>query len=374
MSRLAPKPIRQLAALIGGSPAIVAIRWEIEQIADSAASVLITGPSGSGKDVAAELLHQKSRRAGSPYVALNCAAVAADLLESEMFGHEAGAFTGATKARVGRFEGADGGTLFLDEVGDMPPAMQAKLLRALETRVIERVGGMIPIAVEVRLVAATSVDLHAAIDRGMFRADLLYRLDVIRIEMPPLADRPQDIPLLIEHFCRSAGVPTIRFGMGALALLLDHPWPGNVRELKNFVERARARHPGQIIDRDTVPRLLRPRTASVTPAPDPAAKPWYDHQRDRRRNPGGPPSSDHAADGDGAPATALHGLGAMALPRLDSGHAVDLRQLLADLELAYIRAALDACGGTIAGSARLLGLQRTTLIEKMRRLHITPSG
>ncbi len=148
----------------------------------------------------AQLLHQRSCRATRPYIALNCAAVAADLLESEMFGHEAGAFTGAVKSRPGRFEAAHGGTLFLDEVGDMALAMQAKLLRVLETRVVERVGGMLPIAVDVRLIAATSVALFAAIERGSFRSDLLYRLDVVRIEMPALADRVEDIPLLLQHF------------------------------------------------------------------------------------------------------------------------------------------------------------------------------
>ncbi|MBB6226330.1 DNA-binding NtrC family response regulator [Polymorphobacter multimanifer] len=333
---------------------MVAIRNEIDKVADSPASVLITGPSGSGKDVAAQLLHQKSRRAGAPYIALNCAAVAADLLESEMFGHEAGAFTGATRARTGRFEAAHTGTLFLDEVGDMPLAMQAKLLRALETRVVERVGGMIPITVEVRLISATSVDLLAAIDRGLFRSDLLYRLDVIRIEMPPLADRPQDIPLLVEHFCLTAGAPPIRFEKAAMALLMDHPWAGNVRELKNFVERTRAHHPGEVITRDALPRLLRPTGASVV---------------------GGSVVGGSATRVTETMNDVLGGtLPPMTLPQLDPGHGVDLRQLIADLEQAYIRAALSACGGTIAGSARLLGLQRTTLIEKMRRLHITPSA
>ncbi len=326
----------QLASLIGVSPAMVSLRREIEQIADNTTSVLITGPSGSGKDVAAQLLHQRSRRATAPYVALNCAAVAADLLESEMFGHEAGAFTGATRARVGRFEAAHGGTLFLDEVGDMPTAMQAKLLRALETRVVERVGGMIPIGVNVRLIAATSVDLHTAIERGLFRADLLYRLDVIRLEMPPLADRPEDLSPLIEHFCRLLPGPPVRFSPAALSALADHPWPGNVRELRNVIERAKAQHGCALIGPEIVACLLRPRT-STRPAPRAAAP---------------------------APASA-------STPALESGQSVDLRQLLADLEQAYIRAALAACGGTISGSARLLGLQRTTLIEKMRRLQIT---
>ncbi len=329
------KSISQLAVLIGTSPAITAIRAQIEKIADSPASVLITGPSGSGKDVVAQLLHQRSHRAPRSLIALNCAAVAADLLESEMFGHEAGAFTGAVKARPGRFEAANGGTLFLDEVGDMPPAMQAKLLRVLETRIVERVGGMLPIAVDVRLIAATSVNLFAAIDRGAFRSDLLYRLDVIGIEMPALADRPEDIAPLVQHFsAQLAGVP-VNFTGSAMALLGDQPWHGNVRELKNLVERAQAHFPGDVIDRDAVAKLLR-RDNMVA---KPAAK-----------------------------------AGISAQPNMIDGSSIDLKGILNSLEQSYILEALNASGGAIAASAKMLGLQRTTLIEKMRRLHIAPPG
>jgi DNA-binding NtrC family response regulator len=326
----------QLACLVGDSPAIKSIRAEIETIADAQASVLITGPSGSGKDVVAQLLHQRSCRAARPFVALNCAAVAADLLESEMFGHEAGAFTGAVKARPGRFEAAHGGTLFLDEVGDMAPAMQVKLLRALETRIVERVGGMLPIAVDVRLIAATSVDLFAAIDRGHFRADLLYRLDVVRIEMPPLANRPEDVPLLVEHFCsRLPGAP-VRFDAQAMATLSGQRWLGNVRELKNLVDRAQAHFPGQTIGHNELARLLRP-AAAATPSAQtvPPARP-----------------------------------AAIPAPPPNLGAGIDLKRLLADMECAYINEALSASGGAIAATAKLLGLQRTTLIEKMRRLQI----
>lgn len=320
----------QLAKLVGNSAMITAIRDEIETLADSNASVLITGPSGSGKDVVAQLLHQRSRRAPRPFVALNCAAVARELLESELFGHEAGAFTGAIKARPGRFEAAHGGTLFLDEVGDMSLAMQAKLLRALETRVIERVGSMLPITVDVRLCAATSVDLVAAIDRGDFRSDLLYRLDVIRICMPALADHAEDIPLLVAHFTAQSPGEPIALDDAALALLCDQPWHGNVRELKNFVDRAQAHFPGQRVNAEMAAQLLRRTNRPTTSAP--AAKPVR-------------------------PAVA--------------DAAIDLKAVLATLEHAYITEALQASGGAIAASAKRLGLQRTTLIEKMRRLHIT---
>lgn len=325
----------QFATLVGESPAIRAIRATIEQVADSAASVLITGPSGAGKDVVAELLHQRSRRATRPFVALNCAAVAPDLLESEMFGHELGAFTGAVKARAGRFEAAHRGTLFLDEVGDMSPAMQAKLLRTLETRSVERVGGMLPIAVDVRIVAATSVDLLAAIDRGRFRADLLYRLDVIRIEVPPLAERSEDVPLLIEHFGQKQSGQRVRFTDDAMALLSAWHWPGNVRELRNFVDRAQVLAGGGIIGAEDLDRLLRPGRKAPLPRPSRPA-----------RSEGG----------------------------LLTGGAIDLRRVLSELEQAYIREALSLSGGTVAESARLLGLQRTTLIEKMRRHSIAAAN
>ncbi|WP_310498484.1 sigma-54 dependent transcriptional regulator [Sandarakinorhabdus sp.] len=325
----------QLAVLIGGSLALRTIRSEIEKIADADASVLITGPSGTGKDVVAQLLHQQSRRATRPFVALNCAAVANDLLESEMFGHEVGAFTGAVKARAGRFEAAHGGTLFLDEVGDMPLAMQAKLLRALETRVVERVGGMLPIMVDVRLLAATSVDLHGAIDRGVFRADLMYRLDVIHIHMPPLCERCEDVPLLVEHFAGRHAGQALRFTSAAMDALMGQPWPGNVRELKNFVDRAQAHHPGEILGKETLVHLLRPAGGGKPPAP--------------RFEP---------------PEQVTTGAALM------DANGVDLKRILADLECAYINAALARSGGTVAATAKLLGLQRTTLIEKMRRFQI----
>lgn len=327
-------PAPALAMLVGNSPAIAAIRAEVDKVADSGASVLITGPSGSGKDVVARLLHQKSRRAPRPFVAMNCAAVPADLLESEMFGHEQGAFTGAIKARAGRFEAAHGGTLFLDEVGDMAAAMQAKLLRVLETREVERVGGMLPIPVDVRVIAATSIDLATAIADGRFRADLLYRLDVIHICMPPLAQRPGDIPLLVDHFLAQTG-HGVRFSASALDALCRWPWPGNVRELRNVVERASVHHAGQTVGSDALARLLRgPQPASPVPVT----------LTDRAE---APPAG----------------------PRLGPD-GIDLKQLLADLEQAYIREALTLSGGTIARTARLLGLQRTTLIEKMRRFQL----
>lgn len=348
MNRKHDANARHFAHLVGDSEPISAIRQTIEKIADSGASVLITGPSGSGKDVVAQLLHQGGRRATRPFVALNCAAVAAELLESELFGHEAGAFTGAVRARQGRFEAADAGTLFLDEVGDMPGAMQAKLLRVLETRIVERVGGMTAIPVDVRLIAATSVDLFAAISRGHFRSDLLYRLDVVRIEMPSLAERPGDIPLLVEHFCRALPSARPHFNTQAMALLMAQPWLGNVRELRNLVDRAQALFAGEEIGSCKLEQLLRPASRQTPPdrAPPPATDATPTANTGRARIPTPTPS----------PSTVAHG--------------VDLKRILHDLEHAYIVAALSASGGAVATTAKLLGLQRTTLIEKMRRMEI----
>lgn len=339
------------ANLVGDSEPIRDIRQTIGKIADSSASVLITGPSGSGKDVVAQLLHQRSSRTARPFVALNCAAIASDLLESEMFGHEAGAFTGALRARQGRFEAADAGTLFLDEVGDMSGAMQAKLLRVLETRIIERVGGMTAIPVNVRLIAATSIDLFAAISRGRFRSDLLYRLDVVRIEMPSLAERRDDIPLLVEHFCCALPSAPPRFDSRAMEVLMAQPWLGNVRELRNLVERAQALFAGEEISAEKLEQLLRSASRQALPnlGTSPAVLAMPLNKADPTRIPTPAPS----------PTTVAHG--------------VDLKRILHDLEHAYIVAALTASGGAVAATAKLLGLQRTTLIEKMRRMEIAAS-
>ena len=331
-----------LAELIGDSEAIGAARKLIDRIADSAATVLVTGPSGSGKDVVARLLHQRGVRAAAPFVAVNCGAVPAELIESEIFGHEAGAFTGATKARCGRIEAAHGGTLFLDEVGDMPLAMQVKLLRVLETRVVERVGGLIGVAVDFRLVAATNLDLDAAIAAGRFREDLFYRLAVVEIRMPSLAERRGDIAMLIDHFAKGRVV----FGSAAMALLRDLPWRGNIRELRNLVDRAVALHDGETIDAATARSL----------AEGPRGDLWPPGIERRARNlPLRVPQPPIITDGT----------------ITNSGGAIDLKRLLDEVEQGYIERALSDAAGGIAESARRLGLRRTTLIEKMRRLNIT---
>jgi DNA-binding NtrC family response regulator len=233
--------LRGVKAIVGTSKAIESLRGQIERVAASEGRVLITGENGTGKELIANAIHAASRRANRPFVSLNCAAVPAELIESELFGHEKGAFTGAVSRKAGKFERANGGTLFLDEVGDMPAAMQAKLLRVLQTQELERVGGNDTIRVDVRVLAATNKDLMEEIADGRFREDLYYRLNVVPLVSPPLRERRQDIPLLAAGFLEEAAkrnhrkTPTLT--PASLALLAAHDYPGNVRELRNLIER-----------------------------------------------------------------------------------------------------------------------------------------
>ncbi len=332
---------RAMAALIGTSPAIAAVRDLVDRLAQSDVPVLVTGPSGSGKEVVASLLHQRGRRAARPFIAMNCAAVPRDLLESEIFGHEAGAFTGATQTRRGRFELAHGGTLLLDEIGEMPLDFQAKLLRVLETREVERVGGATPIRSDVRVVAATNVELAAAVAAGRFRADLFYRLAVVEVALPALRERRGDISLLVQHFLSLTPTATApRFDAEAMLYLARQDWPGNVRELRNLVARAAALHPGAELDAAACALLIHGERRTVDRWLDTAAEPLP--LPNRRRPP----------------------------PIVAAGEPIDLKALLDDFEHAYIREALDRTAFAVAESARLLGLRRTTLVEKMRRLNI----
>jgi sigma-54 dependent transcriptional regulator, flagellar regulatory protein len=319
--------------LLGESAAMKAVRSLVCRVAPGGTSVLITGPSGSGKERVARALHAESDRVEGPFVAINCGAIPRDLLESELFGHEKGSFTGAHAQRQGRFEEAHKGTLFLDEIGDMPPDMQVKLLRVLEERRIERVGGRGSIAVDVRIVSATHRDLSVAINDQRFREDLYYRLAVFPIPLPGLAARPEDLPLLIHHFLRDVAdnKSAVRFSAQAIATLATHAWPGNVRELRNFVERAAILHPGETLGAGDVDALLlRPKAMVAAP---PCAR----------------------APAIPAEVTDIGSTG------------IDLRAILHDIEGRYIGQALRRTGGVVADAARLLGLQRTTLIEKMRR-------
>ncbi|HEV7998479.1 MAG TPA: sigma 54-interacting transcriptional regulator [Planctomycetaceae bacterium] len=228
--------------IVGASPALTAVLARVAKVANSESTALITGETGTGKELVARAIHRRSRRAGRPFVAVNCAAIPRDLITSELFGHERGAFTGAIQRRIGRFELADGGTVFLDEVGELSPDVQVALLRVLQEREFERVGGRDPIRVDVRIIAATNRDLPAAVADGSFRQDLFYRLNVFPLEVPPLRERREDIPVLVEYFigryARQAGKTFRRVSKRTLDRLRSYPWPGNVRELQNVIERS----------------------------------------------------------------------------------------------------------------------------------------
>jgi DNA-binding NtrC family response regulator len=330
---------RASADLIGGSAAMRAVRQTIARVAPTDATVLLTGPSGSGKENAARALHAASPRAAGPFEAVNCGAIPHDLAEAELFGADAGAYTGATRTRVGRLESAHGGTLFLDEVGDLPLSLQVKLLRALETRTIERLGGGRPIPVDFRLVAATNVDLEAAVDARQFRADLYWRLAVVLLDLPPLAARLDDIEALVAHFADARRL-RLHLPSDGLGRLQAHDWPGNLRELRNFVDRALAMGE-RVLDSATVERLLLPRRRPLNN--------WAGQAPTAQLS---RPSA--LADSLAADSVALAPLA--------------LKQLLAEAEATLIAQALAASNGTIAESARLLGLKRTTLVEKLKRM------
>ena len=348
-------PIRAL--LIGDSEIMQEVRRQIAQVAPSNASVIVHGPSGSGKEVVARAIHAASARAAAACVAVNCGAIPRELIESDLFGHEKGSFTGAHAQHRGRFEEADGGTLFLDEIGDMPHDMQVKLLRVLEDRRVTRVGGRGSIPVDVRIVSATHRDLDGAIDDNRFREDLFYRLSVFPIDLPGLAQRSEDVPMLVHHFmrtesCRASGV---LFNSRALDVLVAHDWPGNVRELRNLVDRAAILFPGETIGADEVERMLLRRGRMG--AAERAAL-WAATEQGAAA-----PAMPEAPE---APAISF-AAAAKDAPLVTRAAPVALKALLGDLERRYIEEALSAADGVVADAARLLSLQRTTLIEKMRK-------
>lgn len=317
----------QVAGLVGDSPAMRAVMEFVNKVADSDSTVLITGESGTGKEVLARALHARSRRHGGPLVPVNCGAIPEALLESELFGHERGAFSGAHQARAGRFELAHGGTLFLDEIGEMPLGLQVKLLRALQERCFERVGGTRSVKVDVRIIAATNADLEVAVREGRFRKDLFYRLHVIPMVVPPLRQRRTDIPLLVQHFIERLnarkGASVRGLEPEAMARFCDYQWPGNVRELENLIERLVV--------------LKREGTIGVEDLPD-----------------------------------VLQGCRPVADPRMPvpaglSREGIDLMLELEQYENQLILEALSQANGITSKAARLLRLNRTTLVEKLKR-------
>ena len=329
-------PPRLVGHPTGTSAAIRAVREAIGRVARFDTTVLILGESGTGKEGVAKEVHALSTRACGPFVPVNCGAIPAELLESELFGHEKGAFTGAITTRRGRFELASGGTLFLDEIAEMSPFMQVKLLRVLQERCFERVGSATTIHCDVRILAATNRDLESEVAAGRFRADLYYRLNVFPISLPPLRRRAEDLPLLIEDLnlrLAARGYPPVSFTHEARRELAGHGWPGNVRELENLLERLSVATAGAPVGRELLPF-----------APSGAATPAT-----------GAGGAD-AADGDAAPPR-------MALP----AQGLNLRDTLAAVESDLIAQALGRADGVVAHAARLLGIGRTTLLEKLRK-------
>ena len=337
------------ALIIGSSPATCRLREMIRRVARSNASVMLCGPSGSGKELVARAIHDEGARTGKAFSAINCGAIPGELIESELFGHEKGSFTGAHARRIGHFEASEGGTLFLDEIGDMRFDMQVKLLRVLEERTIVRVGSSEVKAIDVRVISATHQDLGAAIAEGKFREDLFFRLGVVVLQVPSLASRVEDIPALVRHFQRQMPADAkCRYDAGAMALLMQHAWPGNVRELRNFVERASVLHGGEALGADDVAMLLNP-TAAFAP---------------RYAVPGSPAAvSASAEDFAAAPLASAAPTAKTPAP----GRPIDLKREIETIELEQIHVALDLADGIISEAARLLTLKRTTLIEKMRK-------
>ncbi|HUS29575.1 MAG TPA: sigma-54 dependent transcriptional regulator, partial [Kofleriaceae bacterium] len=325
--------------IIGESPALREVLSKVEQVAPTVSTVLLRGETGTGKELVAHAIHINSPREEKPFVRVNCAALAPGILESELFGHEKGSFTGAMERRRGRFELADGGTLFLDEVGDLPMEVQIKLLRTLQERELERVGGNETIKVDVRVVSATNRNLEKMIEEGEFREDLYYRLNVFPINLPPLRDRPEDLPVLLNHFiakfARQMGVPVQPASPEAVAKLREYNWPGNVRELENIVERAMILARGQPLGAahlDFGRRSSAPNQSGAVAAPASAA-------------PSAPVAVPTAAAEDGK----------------------SLAERLLDSERKEIVAAVEKSRGNIASAARQLGINRSTLYYRLRK-------
>jgi len=357
----------------GSSAAILYVNRLISQVAPFDSNVLILGESGTGKEVVARAIHESSPRAARPFVPINCGAIPSELLESELFGHEKGAFTGALALRKGRFEVAEGGTVFLDEIGDMNPTMQVKLLRVLQERSFERVGSCVTQRCNVRILAATHRNLEEAISKGTFREDLFYRLNVVPIEMPPLRARGEDLPLLIADLAervRASGRQTVQFTSAALAAMRAYSWPGNVRELGNLIERLSIQCPTRAVGVADLPPRYRPPDWSpcaepIQPIPEVArCEALLSAASAAAAAPAAELRQDEATEDEAQAAMDSHYADAL-LEELPIGF--DLRLYLETLEQRLILRAMEASGGTVAQAARVLGLRRTTLVEKLRK-------
>ena len=337
------RPNHLFRSLVGTSREIRGVRSMMTQVAEKDVTVLIQGESGTGKEVVARNLHYHSDRKNGPFVPVNCGAIPEELLESELFGHEKGAFTGAINSRAGRFELAEGGTLFLDEIGDMPLHMQVKILRVLQEKTYERVGGNKSFKTNVRIIAATHRNLESMIEKGSFREDLYYRLNVFPIEMPALRERSEDIPLLINELIvrmENENRGSVRFNSAAILSLCQHTWSGNVRELANLVERMAIMHPFGVISVKDLP-------------------PKYQHVKVDEED-----EQLFATPDQGSTSMSLLKTGDRVLLPEDG---IDLKEYITGLELSLIQQALDNSGGVVARAAEQLMIRRTTLVEKMKK-------
>jgi sigma-54 specific flagellar transcriptional regulator A len=401
-----------LDAIIGRSESILSLKRLIESVAQSDATVLVIGESGTGKELVARALHDHSQRAAKRFVPVNCGAIPKDLIESELFGHRKGAFTGAISDRMGRFELAQDGTLFLDEIGDLPLDMQVKLLRVLQERTVDPIGSNKPVDINVRVVAATHKDLEVEVQAGRFREDLYYRLNVLPVTTPPLRERPEDIQALCEHFAKEHANPNklpVELSEVLLTKLVHYEWPGNIRELSNLMARFSALFPGKSICYTDIPSMMLPKglrdgqaelsVAALSAAkPEPAAASSIEpHATTAEIEPSASPevseagnieihdanqdelkvvsvqSPDAAGPAAAGPAdyNPIEDLIALAqgtpLPAIDS---IPLKQRIAELEKTLIEQALQQAEGNVSQTARILAIQRTTLIEKINKYNL----
>jgi transcriptional regulator with GAF, ATPase, and Fis domain len=335
--------------IIGTSPALREVYRILEKVAPTDSTVLVTGESGTGKELLVRALHKNSRRHEKPFVPINCGAIPKELLESELFGHEKGAFTHAIRSRPGRFELADGGTLFLDEIGEMDLSLQVKILRALQEKEIERVGGTVTKRVDVRVVAATNRDLEADVAAGRFREDLFYRLNVIPVHLPPLRERGDDIMILADHFlghfCREKDRKPLGIAPQARAQLMAYAWPGNVRELENFMERLSILCEGSQVTPDDLPEKIKRNVALPVEQPTGAEAATF-------AVPAGPP--------------------VFQWPVLQDlrDKSMGLKEFLDEVEERLLQEALKEASGVKNQAAELLGIKRTTLIEKLKKRNL----
>ena len=387
-----------LDAIIGRSESILSLKRLIESVAQSDATVLVIGESGTGKELVARALHDHSQRAAKRFVPVNCGAIPKDLIESELFGHRKGAFTGAISDRMGRFELAQDGTLFLDEIGDLPLDMQVKLLRVLQERTVDPIGSNKPVDINVRVVAATHKDLESEVQAGRFREDLYYRLNVLPVTTPPLRERPEDIAALCEHFAKVHANPNklpVELSERLMEELLSYPWPGNIRELSNLMARFSALFPGKSICYTDIPTMMLPKglrdrlagapagTTVTVKLPEPSPVQATSESGNSNIPVADTVAATDLADVGDAPSALpetplgpadynpIEDLIALAqgtpLPAIDS---IPLKQRIAELEKTLIEQALQQAEGNVSQTARILAIQRTTLIEKINKYNL----